>query len=159
MLCSLHTCSEWCRDAYGKSVGAADFGCQIIDGVETFAFCECSDGGRKGRGVTQAVLCHEPLVCPTCEHGYCSTSPIKNNLFNNACVICEPGFVLLPNGTCVNTLIDSPEAVSIYTCPSSYVYNPCLHGVCVDGDAVLGTPFFCKCNQGFEGPLCESGAL
>ena len=153
--CSEDQCSEWCRQEYGRSVASTKFGCQHVSGAETLAFCECSDGGRTDADVTQVVLCHEPLVCSVCEHGYCSTSPVTNELYNNFCVVCEPGFVRLPTGVCV-----LPGAIAmdwIYSCPAD---DPCLKlggGVCVNGDSNSLTPFYCECRQGYEGPLCQAG--
>jgi hypothetical protein len=159
MGCSLSVCSDWCRQEYGLSTGAAGFGCQIIEGIETLAFCECTDGGRNDPDVIPSVLCHEPLVCSSCEHGYCSTSPVKNKLFNNLCVSCEPGFVLLPTGVCAS-FDDVDGAEAMYKCPIDHRFeNPCVNGRCVDGNATLRTSFSCDCNEGYEGPLCNAGII
>ena len=154
MPCSLDSCSSWCRQKYGRIVGAIGFGCQIFGGVETLAFCECSDGGRPDADLTRAVLCHELVACSACDNGYCSTSPVKNKYFNNLCVACKPGFELLPTGICA-AVIGALEAESIYRCP---LKDPCgvKGGKCVDGDTFLKTPFFCECKPGFEGPLCDA---
>ena len=151
MPCTLDRCSEWCRQVYGRSIGSVGFGCQNVGGFETLGLCECSEGGYSDVDLPRAVLCHELLACSSCAHGYCSTSPEKNRLFNNSCVACEPGFVLLPTGSCVTA-----SAESIYTCPMN---NPCIHGVCLDGNTDMEIPYSCKCRQGFEGPLCNAGAI
>ena len=153
MACSLERCSDWCQQKYGRSVGSVGFGCQNIRGVETLAFCKCSDGGRTDLNFTREVLCHELLGCSACEHGYCSTSPRKAALFNWACVACEPDFALLPTGACVVANFSAAEG--IFSCP---LVNPCKNGgACIDGDPVGHTPFSCACLHGFEGPLCQTG--
>ena len=152
--CSLDACTEWCRLEYGRSVGSNGFGCQIYKGVETLAFCECSDGGHTDSDFSRAILCREPVGCSECDHGYCSTSSTENTLHKNMCSVCEPGFVLLPTGTCVTAQAQALVAKSIYTCPMN---DPCIHGICIDGNAVLEIPYSCKCWEGFEGPLCNSG--
>ncbi len=158
MGCSLEVCSDWCRQEYGRSTGAAGYGCQIFVGVETLAFCECTDGGRNDPDVVPSVLCHEPLACSSCKHGYCSTSPSMNKLFHNLCVTCEPGFELLPTGAC--TSVDIADAESLYKCPiDDRVEDPCFYGKCVDGNATSRTSFSCDCNQGYEGPLCNAGII
>ena len=154
MACSLESCSKWCEQEFGRSVGSIGFGCQNVGGSDTLAFCECADGGRTDPGLTRAVLCREPVGCSECDHGYCSTSPIENARLNNMCAVCEPGFELLPAGICVNTSASGAE--SSYTCPMNN--GPCINGICVDGDADMGIPYSCKCRQGFEGPTCSSGS-
>jgi hypothetical protein len=146
--CTFESCSKWCQQEFGRSVASVGFGCQSIEGMDALAFCECSDGGRTEPYVVREVLCHEPAVCPKCANGYCSTSPEKNEFYNFDCVMCEPGFVLLPTGVCV--------AEALFDCPLS---NPCLNGgECVVGSAELQTSFSCACKDGFEGPLCNSGS-
>ena len=147
--CSLERCSEWCQHEFGRSVGALKFGCQIVEGIEALAFCECSEGGRGDADLERVVLCHEPLACSMCDHGFCSTSPEKNKLFNSACVACEPGFVLLPTGDCA--VLDP----LVHSCPKN---NPCLNGGwCIDGNPTEQAAYFCACKPGFGGPLCNAG--
>jgi hypothetical protein len=156
MPCSLNRCSEWCRQEFGRGVGSIGFGCQSIGGVETLAFCECSDGGRVDADLVRAVLCHEFAACSACEHGYCSTSPVKNKHFNNLCVTCKPEYLLLPTGICA-AANETLGLASPYLCPKEK--DPCSRkgGKCVNGDALTMTPFFCQCKPGFEGPLCDAG--
>ncbi len=155
MACSLESCSKWCEQEFGRSIGSIGFGCQNVGGADTLAFCECAEGGRADADVTRAVLCHELLACATCEHGYCSTSPEKSKLHYNACVACDPEYVLLPTGVCVNATAGVEAALS---CPSP---NPCMNGgECIDGPTASKiTSFSCKCKEEFEGPLCNSGKL
>ena len=152
MACSLESCSQWCEQEFGRGVGSIDFGCQTVGGSDTLAFCECADGGRTDADVTRAVLCHELLACATCANGYCSTSPEKSNLHLNSCVACDPEYVLLPTGVCVNATagVEAP-----LKCPNP---DPCMNGVCVSGPtASQKSSFSCECKLGFEGPLCNSG--
>ena len=153
MVCSLESCSKWCEQEFGRSVGSIGFGCQTVGGLDTLAFCECADGGRTDADLTRAVLCHEMLACDTCTNGYCSTSPEKNKLHHNACVACDPDYVLLPTGVCANAAAGLEAALS---CPTP---NPCMNGgVCIDGSAASQkNSFSCACTIGFEGPLCNSG--